>query len=154
MLTPFQSGRKHAHHCRSDLKPLFNLMRWCSSFVAFVSVIVRLRNDLPGLTKQRACCKKPIRDSNSLFVHERLPCHHKISLLRWINFSSVRRSVIASVSSSIPRKVIIMEGPSVLWRASGTPALHRFPKCSLAPACTHQSLGSRRAENHPSSGFL
>ena len=136
MLIPFQSDRKHAHHCRSDLKPLFNLTLWGSSFATSVIAIIRLRNDLPGLTMQHACCNRPIRDSNSLFVHDRLLCYRKISLLRQTNFSFGRRSVFASVSSSMPRNVITLEGPSVLSGAIGTPSLELVSK-TLSSALLH-----------------
>ena len=57
MLMPFQSVRKLAHHCRSDLNPDRNRM-WCvSSLTVDARLIMRRKKARPGFTMWVACCR-------------------------------------------------------------------------------------------------
>ncbi len=120
MLLPFHPDKKVAHHCRSDLKPRFSRIRWCGFFAMASSAIILLRNDLPGRTTHVACWSCPINDCSSLFVQHRFPVHSLTSCSRRFNFSAWRCSDFDTVSISIPRKVILVAGPFVLWAAIGT----------------------------------
>ena len=121
MLTPFHSGKKQAHHCRSEWKPLFSLILWWSFLAVVDNVIICLRKVLPGRITQQACCSCPINDNRFLFVLERLEDHFSISSCNLLNFSCGNRKVLADVSNSIPKNTSEVDGPSVLWAAMGTP---------------------------------
>ncbi len=112
------------------------------------SETILLRNDLPGRTTHVACWSCPINDCSSLFVQHHFPVHSLTSCSRRFNFSAGRCSDFDTVSISIPRKVILVAGPSVLWAAIGTPS---SPQQSSADEVTRQPshlarliLGNRR----------
>ncbi len=118
---PFQMGKKQPHHLRSDRKAAFKRTQWCSSLIHLESSIMRCRKDLPSLTAQHACCNWLIIDSNSLLVHDFLLSHRRISLRNYSSFIYGRHTVIDRVSSSRPRKVRVVLGPSVFLEATNTP---------------------------------
>ena len=117
---PFQLVASMRHHARSARKALLSRMTW-RSFAVDSSAIMRLRNDLPGLTILHAWCRRPMRDSSSFLRHTFLSCHVSRVSRILASLSLGRRRVRVSVSNSIHRNVRQVLGPSHLSRARGTP---------------------------------
>ena len=92
----FHWVRKGYHYARSEWNDLFSL------------ISLSLRQCLCDVARW------PIRDSESLFLHHRLEDHSSMSNLSLCIFSSWRCSSICTVSSVMPRNVIMHAGPSIL----------------------------------------
>ena len=123
------------HHARSAGNPAFRRMgiglcggrrtEWSRSNM-------RLRKVLAALITLQAWLRCPMTDSSSLRVQcARIP-HSSSMLANRSSLSAGRRSSPASVSTSIPKNVRQVVGPSLLWSAIGTP---RWPR-SVFRICT------------------
>ncbi len=100
--------------------------------------MARLMKDLPGLITLPACCKVPIRDSNSLRVHDFRGSHRLTMLMRRCSLSVGRQSCPIIVSTSIPKNVSMGLGPAFFSGARGTPnSLHSLS--ILSRLCWHTS---------------
>lgn len=106
-------------------------MRWCAALMAIVRSISLRRKARPGRITEQAKFKRPINDCNS----------SKVTILRWRNWeinwvhllslSWGKRASDWTVSSSIPAKERVVEGPQVFSGAIGIPKyLHKLKKIS------------------------
>ena len=133
---PFQISRKQPHHLRSERKPELRRTRWCSSCTLFESSIIRRRKDLPGLITEHACWSCPIMDKSSCLVQDFRFSHRRIPRLSRTSLGVGNCTVIETVSSSIPKKVMTELGLSVFLAAIGTPRTWQRAR-ALAKACSH-----------------
>ena len=85
-----------------------------------LALYILLKKHLPTVMTQVANCSIPVTDCNSFSVHF---CRFdKFSTLHLylFNFSFGSFAVLSMVSSSMPRKVKVVDGPSVLLCAIGS----------------------------------
>ena len=83
--------------------------------------IRRRRKSLPAGTTFAANKSLPMSDSSSLLVALCLPSQHLISPVSSSSLSGGRRSCLADVSRTMPRKVKAVVGPSSFSGATGMP---------------------------------
>ena len=119
--TPFQPMANDRHHSRSAWNCWFKRTWWCGRWGTHRRSIICLRKDQPGWMSLHACWRVPMRDSSSLLVHVLLLAHRARSAWVRSSLSCSRRRMLASVSSSMPRNVRHVVGPSSLSIARGTP---------------------------------
>ena len=127
MLSPFQDCRKVCHHIKSDLNSLFSLVRKCIFWSLAAVTYIIATSVLPGLTTFVACCSKLTNERISLFVAFLFFNH--VSSFTWIRVSFSCSSLISIcwISRIIPRNVKVVDGPSTLLGANGTPSSLHSP---------------------------
>ena len=121
---PFQSSTNVRYHMRSDQNARLRRIgcrrtrcigsprsRWS----------IRPRNERPERTTLHAWCRTPMRDSSSRRLQHFLSPHSARRIRRRWSLSCGRRSWEATVSTSMPKYVRQVIGPSRLWSAIGTP---------------------------------
>ena len=121
METPFHSVLNWYHHSTLDQASLLNLMKWSRCFATVDKSMSHRRNNLLALTALQAWDRTPIKERRSLFLHAFSPLHFPSSALRRSNFSAGRRISSATVSSSMPRKEIVVAGHSSFSGSVGRP---------------------------------
>ena len=109
MESPFQCSMKLCHHMMSERASVF--MRVLNVY----RTIVR-----PERMTALASCRQPTNDSRSLFLQHFRWIHFFRSTLSLASFWVGSLSSSLMVSSSMPRKVKHVVGPSFLWLARGT----------------------------------
>ena len=118
---PFQFSTNKCHHKMSARAALLSLM-WCigwepTSWRAYSL----LRNGLPGRTTLVANWSRPVMDWSAFFEITLFDTTCESSFLRFVSLSSGKRICKAMVSTSIPRKVRHVTGPTNLEGLRGTP---------------------------------
>ena len=114
-----QWGKKSSHHWISSRDSLFRVLWWCNSFTVVLRSINRRENILPGLTILLMNPSFPMRDFSCLFVQVRLFLQLiNRSMLSWY-LSSVTSMIIRNELMPMPRKIMYMDGPSILSMANG-----------------------------------
>ena len=133
MPCPFYFGRKQDHHCRSDQKPLFNLIRWYGSCTTEDNSIILRKNVLPNST--HAAAAQLVRET---------PASSSFSYPSMISLLSATLQIFCQVT-----------GPSMIL----SPALGqemilvaRLLMCTTigTPNLAHRSRALARALPHPS----
>ena len=126
---PFQDGRNECHHKMSALASLVSL-RWWWRHLTFVLRVINLRRKRrPAGTALAAKASLPMSESSALLV----------VFLRWsqcVNSMTISSSFafgslicLRIESSSKPRKISVVAGPSTLSIATGKPSsLHTLRK--------------------------
>lgn len=125
-LRPFQYWRKVVHHSKSALNSELRCTQWLILRADDAVSIILRRNNLPATTTLHAWDSFPINERSSLFLHLCLFLQSCNSCLSWLIFSCGSLNSIRLVSISMPRKVMIPEGPSIFCTFNGIPShLHR-----------------------------
>ena len=120
---PFHLSKKECHQRKSDLKSMFMRIQWLRQVLEYARSMRRCKNVLPACTTLQACASSPISESISRFVAAFLPSQWTTTDWMCSSFSLGRRMIMRCESSSIPKNVSAVEGPSILSAASGTPNL-------------------------------
>ena len=125
MEVPFHSAANWCHHSMSERADKLRC-KWRSSLVAHLErSISRCKKDRPRRTALHACWRELIRDSSSLFETAFLPLQSCTCFLNCCSLSSGNHISIANVSNSIPKKRMVVAGPSHLPFSVGVPvSLH------------------------------
>ena len=110
--TPFHESRNVDHHSKSDRKGARRLIGWSARRKAPRSSNIRRINVFPGWTTVHACVNFPTSDSRSDLVHALRPLQACNSSRSSNNLWRGRRIIISLESSSKPRKVRRVHGPS------------------------------------------
>ena len=148
--TPFHPSIKWLHHCTSEGKSVLSLMKRSLFLTDAISCIMRCTKLRPECTTFTACCRSPTRDSKSRRLAAFRPSHCWTTALTLCSFSFGSRSSIFWVSTSMPRKVMQVDGPSLLSEAMGTPSwaqvlrmTARFAAHSIEPGLPTVTKSSR-----------
>ena len=132
--TPFHSAANRRHHARSERNDLFSRIGCGHSGcigTPFRRSNIRRKNVRPQRTTLHAWFRTPMRDSRSRRRHAFLSPHSWRRELRRSNLSAGSLSWPATVSTSMPRKVRHVVGPSRLCSAMGTPSrAHALSSCA------------------------
>ena len=108
-----------------------NVLKWLALPCICSRFIMLRKNDRPGLTTLHAWLRVPISDSSSRLVHAFLSPHSRSSSCTRCSFAGGSRNSPVTESISMPRKVMHVVGPSVLWAANGTRnSVHVRESCS------------------------
>ena len=118
-LYPFHDWKNSSHHDKSKWNSLLSLIGWSSLRKAEGTLIMRRRKVRPDGTTLHACWRLPVKDSSSFRVQWRLSDQEIRSVRIQSNFSCGRRACNRRESSSMPRTVRRVEGPSSLSRWRG-----------------------------------
>ena len=132
---------------------LFSVIWWWSWLTVVDRLMRRRRNRQPAGTALAAKDSFPINERRRRFDVFRHPNQDSSSCKRSFSLAGGRCSSLCWESSSIPRYVIIVDGPSSLSIATGTPRVEH--SCSMSCTdCAHlgESGGPMR-KNHPGSGL-
>ena len=136
MATPFYDALNCHHHWMSDLAAALSLIWRLRILVVAERSMSLLKKDLPALTTLQAWLRRPIRYSRSLF----LPCflslqeaRHALSLASF-SWRSLNYQLLC-----IPRKVICVDGPSVLLGSTGIPR-SRQVLCTILRLVAHSCV--------------
>ena len=121
---------------------------WWSSAVTVVDASIRLRKNVrPGFTTVAAWFSKPIKERSSRLRPDLrgtpgdLLIHHSSFDFSSRSLCCGKRSSNASVSISIPRKVIDVADPSVLSSATGTPSSPHSASVLTSASVQHRVPG-------------
>ena len=102
---PFRWLRNCSHILRSSFTSRFKRIKWVGRRTPTMTLIIHLRNVLPGKTTEHVKFNSPIRDCISF--RETFLCfkNSRSMNLHFSNLSFGRRASIAEVSSSIPANI-------------------------------------------------
>ena len=120
--TPFHWWMNWNHHSRSEWVSSLSLIKW-SGLAAKVDKSINLRRNtrLAGTTLL-TWLKVPINDKSSRFLHAFLVRHAERVSIVLTSLSWGSRICKFIESSSIPKKVMVVDGPVVLVGSRGSPA--------------------------------
>ena len=127
-IRPFQCTRKNSHQSKSARAAASRWTKWWVKCAAFRIANRWHRNTRPCLITVAACNRWPNKDSKSLYLPERLPLQVLASCRVCYSLSIGRRNSRRTVSTSIPKNVTMVAGPSILCTATGTPKVSSTPR--------------------------
>ncbi len=141
-LTPLQPVLNCHHHSISYRASLISLAKCSSFFVSVENSISLLMKVLPALMTLHACDNIPIRDKRSRFLQAFLPLQTAKSEVSRVSLSSGRRSSIATVSMSMPKRYARCRALVLCWlRREAQLVADLVHDCSVTCAfcqiCTH-----------------
>ena len=113
---PFQELANTCYHSKSALKVTFSLIMWSCLWNCDSRTNIPRRNRSPGLITLKAWFRWPANACSSHFVHS---FHSATNSLSFSNFPCGSLSCSSSESSSTPKRMILVAGPSVFSTATG-----------------------------------